>query len=268
MLNQSHKHKPSEPLIFYTASMDEALEPGTVNGPTLLDYYIIEHCLEGGGTLTVNGRSFSISAGDTYFLLPGERIIYTADPVTSRRGVWCIIDGSAVSRAAADAGIDGSNPLLDRSFSELARECLTLLYSSKNESDTGAVYRRLGLVYRLLGELSRGTGKDTETSVLAVERARIYIKTNYYKPLSVEDIAREAGLERCYFSTVFKEKTGTSPHRYLTKTRIKRAAELIDDGYRVGECAELVGIPEENFARAFKSVMGMSPGKYKRDRSK
>ena len=89
------------------------------------------------------------------------------------------------------------------------------------------------------------------------------MEASYDQPLTVQDLAKEAGLERCWFSTVFKERTGLSPYDYLSRLRIRKACELMDRTHHpLSVVASAVGIDPENFARVFKKYMGLTPSAY------
>jgi len=87
------------------------------------------------------------------------------------------------------------------------------------QEGAGVSLQLTACIYELLGVLVRE--KQSGISVEEwVDRAVGIMESCCHEPLSVAQIAKETGLERAYFSTLFKEKTGVSPHRYLTKLRI------------------------------------------------
>ena len=90
------------------------------------------------------------------------------------------------------------------------------------------------------------------------------METNYHTDVSVSTLASEVGLERSYFSTLFKEEMGMSTYANLTKLRIKKAKSLIkEDCFSIGEIAFAVGLDPQNFARIFQRETGKSPREYR-----
>ena len=83
-------------------------------------------------------------------------------------------------------------------------------------------------------------------------------------------LAREAGLGRNAFGRFFREATGDTPHRYLTRLRVERACEqLRSEGVTVDEVAEATGFCDRfHFTRVFKRHMGVGPAEYRRRHAK
>ncbi len=102
--------------------------------------------------------------------------------------------------------------------------------------------------------------KNPTTNDNRIEMAIGLMEAKYHEHLSVEDIATELGLERSYFSVLFKKKTTVSPHKYLTSLRIRKACELIEKGScSISEAATATGFDPCNFARIFKKELGKTP---------
>jgi AraC family transcriptional regulator len=81
------------------------------------------------------------------------------------------------------------------------------------------------------------------------------------RDLSVEDLARAAGMSSSHFSRQFRAAVGSSPYRYLLRRRIERARDLILSGpHRLSEVALAVGFADQaHLSRAFKQLLGVSP---------
>ena len=81
--------------------------------------------------------------------------------------------------------------------------------------------------------------------------------------MTVADLAAAVGLDRAYFSTLFKSVTGTTPYAYLTALRVRKACALLKStNIPVSEVADAVGIDPQNFARIFRRITGKSPREY------
>ena len=81
-------------------------------------------------------------------------------------------------------------------------------------------------------------------------------------------ILRESGYSEDYIRSCFKKITGKTPNEFLTDVRIKHACFLMDiyhDELSLAEISESCGyLDYVYFSKKFKSVMGTSPGKYKK----
>lgn len=97
-----------------------------------------------------------------------------------------------------------------------------------------------------------------------IDKALNIINSEYTSDISVNNIADRIGLERTYFSNLFKKKIGLSPKQYLLKTRMEQAAIFLKDyGYSVSLTALSVGYSDVyTFSKMFKKYFGVSPSKY------
>lgn len=95
----------------------------------------------------------------------------------------------------------------------------------------------------------------------AVSRALNLIHTRYGDHLSVEILAREAGLSRTVLRERFCKLLGQAPMRYCTQWRLRMAAAMLGDGNRTAaDIAFAVGFGSEAaFNRAFNRLYGQPP---------
>lgn len=87
------------------------------------------------------------------------------------------------------------------------------------------------------------------------------------RPWTVETLAREVGMSRSAFAARFAALVGESPMRYVARQRMRVAATLYrQGGTTLAELAQRLGYQSEAaFSRAFKRVLGCSPGAVKRE---
>ncbi len=110
---------------------------------------------------------------------------------------------------------------------------------------------------------NRGRAKRQVDSY--IETARRYIRENYDKQISVEDVAKSCGLNKQYLQRLFKREKDTSIIEYMVKYRIEQACHyLLKTDYSVARVAMLVGFNDlKYFYVQFKKIVGDTPIKYK-----
>lgn len=112
-------------------------------------------------------------------------------------------------------------------------------------------------------EQNKQTKQDLSNQV--VTTAEKYLKENFHRNISLEDISNYVHLSPFYFSRIFKKETGLNFIEFLTKLRIEEAKKLlVTSDEPVVNIANLVGYNEPNyFSRVFRKLVGMTPKQYK-----
>lgn len=100
-----------------------------------------------------------------------------------------------------------------------------------------------------------------------LRRVRDRIDREYAEPLDVEALARGAGISAGHLSREFRRAYGESPYSYLMTRRIERAMTLLRRGdLSVTEVCFAVGYGSlGTFTTRFTELVGMSPGRYRRE---
>ncbi|GHV73116.1 hypothetical protein AGMMS49940_04180 [Spirochaetia bacterium] len=159
-----------------------------------------------------------------------------------------------ISRAAVTSGNAGdmllelSNRYLMRiQEAQTTEELIDLLYL---------------VVDSMTGEISPFKGVR---HALSLRRAERFIRENYTRKVSLQEIAAAAGLSAPYFSTIFKEEMGENLSGYLNRLRVDKAAGMLTEtGLTLSEIASFCGFEDQSwFSKIFKNYTGMSPGKYR-----
>jgi two-component system response regulator YesN len=98
-----------------------------------------------------------------------------------------------------------------------------------------------------------------------VSKAIEYIKSNYNKDITLDEVASFVCSSSYYFSKIFKEFTGKNYVDYITELRIQKAKEMLLRGnLSIKEICFEVGYNDPNyFSRVFKKIEGVSPTEFK-----
>lgn len=82
--------------------------------------------------------------------------------------------------------------------------------------------------------------------------------------LSLDCLARQAGLGRYQLIRAFAAATGMTPHSYLLNARVNQARLLLRQGCALAEVAYRLGFADQShFQRVFKAHAGVTPGAYR-----
>jgi AraC family transcriptional regulator len=91
------------------------------------------------------------------------------------------------------------------------------------------------------------------------------LESDFQRPHSLAELARDAGLSSYHFLRVFKGATGITPHQWLLRARLRHAAQLlVTTPSAVTDIALDVGFEDlSNFIRSFRAEFSASPRQYR-----
>lgn len=141
----------------------------------------------------------------------------------------------------------------------------SILMKVQNESELRRIFKEIiSRFCRCVAE------KRTNASNIKVKEIIDYIDKNYHRAISVDSIADEVGLNRCYAGRLFRQYSSLSMVDYINQVRINKAVELLNQtDMKVFEIAERVGFNNTHyFIKMFKKLMNMTPGQYKEQTGK
>jgi len=99
-----------------------------------------------------------------------------------------------------------------------------------------------------------------------VRRTQDFMDANLDGDPSIAQLASECRLSSSHFARAFKQTMGMPPHRWLTKRRIERAKQLLQEtGSQLADIALDCGFADQShFVRVFSQSEGHSPGMWRR----
>lgn len=99
----------------------------------------------------------------------------------------------------------------------------------------------------------------------AVQRAIKMMRTNYYEPLTLRDVAGAALVSPFHFSRLFHAAVGVPPGRYLTAVRLFEAKRLLLTTWmNVADIVATIGYSSVGtFTTRFTRAVGLSPTQFR-----
>lgn len=116
--------------------------------------------------------------------------------------------------------------------------------------------------------LEREEDIEFSTSFTAKQYQRVlqYIAKYYGQNIALEDLAAEAGISAFYFSRLFKQTLGQSPHQFVMAYRVEQAKKMLVDLDRpMIDIAMSCGFSDQaHFSRVFKQIHGDTPKSWRK----
>ncbi|MBR2477011.1 MAG: AraC family transcriptional regulator [Clostridia bacterium] len=213
------------------------------------NFWLLHYVVSGHGGFKIHGNEYSIGPGDLFVIPPDVPMQYYDDKNDSWGYMWIGFSCNGVLPLKLDDVI--YCPEARKVFDDM-RKCEHMT----SELGTYLTAR----IWDLFAVLMRRGIHDKGF----VERAVDIIHSEYMNEISVDDISNRIGLERSYFSVMFKKQMGISPKQYIVDYRMRLAASLMaNHGQNVGNAAYSVGYTDVfTFSKMFKKRFGVSPSEY------
>jgi len=124
--------------------------------------------------------------------------------------------------------------------------------------------RLTGAVAALLAPLGhrRAPSAQDERRITAAVR---HIEAHAEDKLGIAALARVAAMSPYHFLRTFRQVTGVTPHQFILRTRLRRAASRLRTGdEQIASIAFDCGFNDlSTFNRRFRRVIGVTPGDYR-----
>jgi AraC-like DNA-binding protein len=138
-----------------------------------------------------------------------------------------------------------------------------ILGNANSGSKNGLVICNL-LAHSLIlkvSELSQSSQNKPARSWDTYNRILLYLRKNYFRIKTIEELASEVNVDPAYLSRVFRRFHNESPYKFLIRLKMGHAASLLLSSRRlVKDIAYELGFENPfHFSRTFKSVYGVSP---------
>ncbi len=125
------------------------------------------------------------------------------------------------------------------------------------------------IIIKIFREINKKQPTYTKSHQELVEKAIEYMRNNYDKHISLDEVASGIFLSKNYFRQIFKKTTGMSISSFTQDLRIKEACRLlettdmssIDISYKCGY-NDL-----KFFYSTFKKTVGMTPAEYRKSKN-
>jgi AraC-like DNA-binding protein len=250
--------------------IDYRCEAGKTDRPyvEVHDSFSISYVRRGSFGCDTQGKSFELVAGSVLVGRPGDEFMCTHDHHVC--GDECL--SSHFAPDVVDALV--KNPRAWKSWAHAPQPELMVLGELGQATADGAASLGLDEIGMMLGAKLSAlvTGRDLKSAETGAQDRRRAVETAAWldehsqQEIDLTAAARQAGLSPFHFLRLFSKTLGVTPHQYLVRSRLRRAARLLADESRsITDIAYEVGFADlSNFVRTFRRAAGLSPGGFRK----
>jgi AraC family transcriptional regulator len=225
--------------------------------------YSVSFVRKGSFGYQYRGQAFQLVAGSVLAGYPGDEFMCTHDHHVC--GDECLsfqLSAEFVESIGARASVfraGGLPPLPELMVLGELAQAVTEGRSSAGLDEVG-VWFAARFVNLVVGRNQRPARVVARDRTRALDAAS-WIETHCHTEIDLQAAAVQAGLSPFHFLRVFAAVLGVTPHQYLVRSRLRRAAGILASDERpITDVALDVGFADlSNFVRTFHRVAGISP---------
>lgn len=257
--------------VYLTEDIYEKIEQYPVHHH---DAYAIMYLINGSGRMRIGSESFAIGAESVIVVNRGEehQIIGTPGGTLHLYNIYFSPEAFAVNARKYLINVLDTLPRSERVISVSRNALLMTIPASLREmiyeKDDASFGRRLHLKLKLAEMVLniafyRESSRRIESERTGMHGIMDYVRTNYFRKLSVADMAALIPIGTRQFTRIFKKETGMTFKEYVNGVRLERAKALIAAGENAVAASFQIGFESvPYFYRAFKKETGMTPNRY------
>jgi AraC family transcriptional regulator len=247
-----------------------AAGPGDVPFIELHRSYSVSYVRKGTFGYRARGASHELVAGCVLVGSPGDEYVCTHDHACGDECLSFQLEPEVVDAISEGTGAKGfwrtgALPPLPELMvlGELAQA------AAQGASDLGVDEAALLFAHRF-AQVASGRQSQPQTTAARDRRraveAALWIDANAQAPLDLATIAGAAELSAFHFLRLFARVLGVTPHQYLVRSRLRRAARLLaEDCGAITQVALDAGFNDlSNFVRTFHRAARVSPRAFRR----
>ena len=246
----------------------KALHPHTSTRSGLVSYLCFL-VLEGEGSLTYDGRQYSLKLGDCVFTDCRKTYSHsTSDCLWSLS--WCHFYAPFMPAIYEKYKERGGLPVFHPEKPDAFQKIFVQLYELAPSSDYIRDMRINESLSALLTLLMQESWNPDHVAVskkrMELAAVKAYMDEHYTQKLTLDDLEAQFFINKYYLLKIFKETYGMTISSYLISKRITRAKQLLRfTKLTIDEIGCEVGMDGAGyFSRMFKKAEGISPKEYRK----
>jgi AraC-like DNA-binding protein len=232
------------------------------------EHYVIGFIEAGGRILSCKNREYTVGAGDIILLNPLDN--HACEPVDEAAMDYRSLSIKPDTMKKAVLEITGKDYLpvfietvgFQSDLTQLLKELHMAVMEEQSDIRKEELY--LTFMEQLIGEYTVDYHKMAPKEINAeIQTVCGYIEEHYTEHISLDDLSRQAKINKYSLLRSFAKRNGITPYRYLETVRINQAKKLLEQGDEAVDAAIRTGFSDQShFTNYFKEFIGLTPKQY------
>lgn len=240
-----------------------------------LEYELIL-VLSGRLHLSIDGKQYLLEAGDSAWISDGA--IHGGEPENC---VYeCVVfdlaallrDTPLCTKSAKEFLTHSSSYTGKLEKNSINAQLTDKIFEAMEKEQNGYEWVTVGLLWQLMGNMlkfhnnSSSNYNQSRQQITKMKAVLTYIRDNYETQITLEELAKIAGMSSRYFCRAFCAMTGKTPIAYLNYYRIECAGEFLKlTDKTVTEIAISCGFSDMSyFSKQFRRYKKLTPSQYRK----
>ena len=224
----------------------------------------------GRGQFFIEDQCFPVDVNSLVIINPN--VIHTEASLNAQPLEYIVLGIDGIELANSENS-NGQFCMLDHFESVEISSCLRNILREMELKNTGyedicQAYMEI-LIIRLMRSTSLAVPAEPQTisgnrQCAAVRR---HIDVHFKEPLTLEQLAEEAHMNKFYLSHAFKREYGISPINYMITKRIEESKYLLaETDLSLSQVAQMLGFSSPSyFSQVFRRTQNLSPTEYRQN---
>lgn len=223
----------------------------------------VEYVISGTGTIFCDGKQYTASAGDAYFLPVGKNQRYFSDPDNPWVKIFFNMTGNLCNLLADEYSFSGGGVFKNCNIEDSMREMFS--YKFENLPPFELQQKSLLLAQSIFMQIYSVIRQNKPLSP-ELKTMKDYIDIHITDSLSLDDLANTVYRSKNYVIKLFKEGFGQTPYEYFLDRKMTLSKKLLDNtNMPIQQVSEYLGFENANyFSNCFRNKFGTSPLAYRR----
>ncbi|WP_424475248.1 helix-turn-helix domain-containing protein [Oceanobacillus kimchii] len=231
---------------------------------------VFQYTLNGRGAIRIGETTHQLEKGTAFFIdIPSDHCYYLPDNSAEWEFIFFTIYGneahSLFTEITRKHGHIFQLPIHAGPIRHILKTIEKIETTGINHG-----YEASSCAYSFIMECLEYVEYEQRNATVApppILKAVEYMKENFQKDITLDDIVRESGLSKYHFTRRFVKSMNDTPIHYLNNMRVKQALQLLlIEEKTIEEISKEVGYSSSNyFSKVFKHMIGETPSEYRKN---